>query len=362
LGSRAPIEITQDAFPKSSAATKIFVTKLYSNAQAYGIIFAIQDFNKEAQKSVELIIDNGGRVGQSAPIKHLGTVVGHNGKTYDYYLVRISANASDNAKAKFTFGIAYYSSKLPEGKMKLNVYGGYIFDQLSLNQYNEANLTDTDKHHFPYHKDFESLKFKSVMKGDTLLAGYEQSDGTIIPTSKLKIAETNLLLSTQLHLGKIILKYIRNAFGNSVVGTLNMTSPSQSTSGWCHAKPLAGYPEPVYPIVGKNPLRLTLLTHVFDDDQVIGNDLELEFRLVMYTSGVDTGTPITIGTIIYKDKKQSKKKRFLISELFEYKIPAAINYICYEIQFRQTKPTTLIGNESVLVFNAVQILDLSQIQ
>jgi hypothetical protein len=371
LGSQTPIEITQDALPGTTAATEIFVTKLYSNAQTYGIIFAIQDFNKNALKSVSLIAENGTLVGSSAPIKHLGAVVNY-GKTYDYYLVRVSAGASDNANAKFTFGVGYYSNKLPEGKMKLNVYGGFIFEQLSFNQYNEANLTD--KLHFPYHKDYERQKVRGVMEGNTLLAGFEQSDGTILANDNLKIAEANILTSAQLHMAKLTLRYIENTFSTTTMATLYYTSPSQSTgsSGWCHAKePVAGYPTPVYPIIGGDPLRITVLTHVFDTDNTISADFEVEFRLTLYRNGTITTTTESLGTIKYKDKKQtsgttSYGKKYLLNHMFLYTIPTAVGFqgppIAYSLQFKQIKPAAEIGNESVLTFNAVQIPDLSGIQ
>jgi hypothetical protein len=85
----------------------------------------------------------------------------------------------------------------------------------------------------------------------------------------------------------------------------------------------------------------------------------------LYTSGTntqtDSGTAVTLGTIKYKDKKRSEKK-FLLNHLFEYNPPKTGVYICYTMQFRQIKPTTLIGNESNIIFNAVQLPDLSGIQ
>ncbi len=71
--------------------------------------------------------------------------------------------------------------------MDISVYGGFTFQQLSDANYKAANLTD--KLHFPYRKDFERQKFKGIMKGDILLAGFEQQDGTILPNDKLKIAK-----------------------------------------------------------------------------------------------------------------------------------------------------------------------------
>jgi hypothetical protein len=173
------------------------------------------------------------------------------------------------------------------------------------------------------------------MKGNTLLAGFEQQDGTILPNDKLKIATGNLLTSTQLHMAKTILHYITNAYNNTVMDTLFMTSPSQTTSTWCYPKPLiSGYPSPIFPLVSSDPLCITLLTHAFDTDNDIGNDLELKFCLLLYTAGTNTqtdvGTAVTLGTIKYKDKKRSKRK-FRLNHAFEYNPPKTGIYICYTI-------------------------------
>ena len=112
--------------------------------------------------------------------------------------------------------------------MSLNVYGRFTFLQLSFPDYSSANLTD--KLHFPHHNDFERQKFKSIMKGNTLLAGFEEQDGTILPNDKLKIATANMLTSTQWDLTKNILHFITNAYNNTVMDTLFMTSPHQTSS------------------------------------------------------------------------------------------------------------------------------------
>jgi hypothetical protein len=291
------------------------------------------------------------------------------GKTYNYYLVWVSAGASDNAKAKIEIGLEYYSNKLPEGKMKLNIYGGYIFDQLSYNQYTAANLTD--KLHFPYHKDFERQKVRGVMRGNTLLAGFEQSDGTILANDNLRISEVNILPSAQLYMAKVILKYVENTFSTTVMNTVYYSSPTQYADGWCRAKEIAnGYPRPVYPITGGDPLRITLLTHTFDTDSTISTDFEVEFRLTLYHSSTTSGTTNSLGTIKYKDKKQSGQttsgsnkfgKKYLLNHTFIYN-PPKTPPIAYSLEFKQIKPTTKLGNESVLTLNAVQIPDLSGIQ
>ncbi len=118
------------------------------------------------------------------------------------------------------------------------------------------------------------------------------------------------------------------------------------------------------PINKHNTLHLTLLTHTFDDDDNIGNNLELEFRLLLYTAGTDTqtddGTPAILGTINYWHSTQPSsqikrsQKYFRINHTFLYE--PSQSYIGYTLQFRQVKPAApLLGNESHIVFTAVQL-------
>jgi hypothetical protein len=120
LGSRAPIEITQDINVKYPQ-TEIAFTALHSQTQSYGIIFAIQDFNNNTPKTVNMTAYNGTLVFSSAPLKRLGTA-DYEGKTYEYYLGRVAVNTSTNAKAKFVVQFMYTTASLPEGKMTLNIY------------------------------------------------------------------------------------------------------------------------------------------------------------------------------------------------------------------------------------------------
>jgi hypothetical protein len=99
LGSRAPIKINQNSNPTVDE-TGIFFTEEYSQTQAYGIIFAIQEhINSGITKNILMTTQNGSRVGSTTPLRHLGTL-NHYGKKYEYYLGRVAANTSTNAKAK----------------------------------------------------------------------------------------------------------------------------------------------------------------------------------------------------------------------------------------------------------------------
>ncbi len=358
LGLRAPIKITQTRAPGDQ--TEISFVGKYSETNEFGVIFAIQDLTNGAAKTVSVTFGDDGGVYSDGEIRQLGTL-DHNGNTYEYYLIR--AEKDSLVKAEFDIEFLYTSSDLPKGKMAINIYGGFTFLQLSAANYRNANLTD--KLHFPYHKDYEKQKFKGIMKGNILLAGFEQQDGTILPNDKLKIAKTNL----ESTLANTILQYVtKNILKHTVTCSVIMTSPSQTLSGWCYPKShLAGYPAAMYPLINTNTLHLTILTHTFDDDSaIIDNNLELEFRLLLYTAGTDTqvddGTPAILGTINYWHSTQASsqikrsEKHFRINHTFTYKPPQ--QYIGYSIQFRQIKPIApLLGNESDIVFTGVQIPD-----
>ncbi len=190
LGLRAPIKITQNVNPDhDSPNTTISFTALYTEQREYGVIFAIQDHNKGVTKTADITIQDAGGVFSTGDIRHLGTL-DHNGSTYEYFLARSSCDPNAGTQVEFDIELTYVSADLPNGKMSINVYGGFVFLSLSATDYRAANLTD--KLHFPYRKDFERQKFKGIMKGNTLLAGFEQQDGTILPNDNLKIAKTNL--------------------------------------------------------------------------------------------------------------------------------------------------------------------------
>ena len=186
LGLRAPIKITQNVNPGLNKTEISFIGQ-YTEQREYGVIFAIQDHNNGAAKTVTITVQNNTGTFLSGNIRRLGTL-DHNGNTYEYYLARIDKNTTNTYQVQFDVELIYVSADLPEGKMSISVYGGFVFPQLSDANYRAANFTD--KLHFPYHKDYERQKFKGIMKGNILLAGFEQQDGTILPNDKLKIAKT----------------------------------------------------------------------------------------------------------------------------------------------------------------------------
>ncbi len=356
LGLRAPIRITQNIQPTSSATEISFVGK-HTQQKGYGIIFAIRD-HTGAAKTVTISATGSTGTFSDGQIRRLGTL-DRNGNTYEYYLARNADNGYFNVE--FDIEIVYVSTDLPEGRMDISVYGGFTFEQFSDANYKAANLTD--KLHFPYRKDFERQKFNGIMKGDTLLAGFEQQDGTILPNDKLKIAKTNLTDT----FANTLLHYItKNILKHTVTCSVSMTSPFQTTSRWCHPAGRVGYPPPMFPLINTNTLHLTILTHAFDDDSAFGNNLEIQFRLLLYTAGtgaqVDDGTQANLGIINYwhstdpTSQIKRSKERFRINHTFMYKPTQP--YIGYSLQFKQIKPKSpLLSNESNIVFTAVQLPD-----
>ena len=357
LGLRAPIRITQDA-ETSSAVTEISFVGKHTQQKGYGIIFAIID-HINAVKTVTISATSATGTFSDGEIRRLGTQ-DYDGNTYEYYLARNADNGYFNVE--FDIEIVYAPSDLPGGKMDISIYGGFTFEQFSDANYKAANLTD--KLHFPHVKDFEKQKFKAIMKGDTLLAGFEQQDGTIRPSNKLKIAKMNL----EVPLANIILQHVtKSILKHTVTCSAIMTSPAQTASRWCYPKShLTGYPTAMYPLINTDTLHLTILTHAFDEDSVIGNNLEIQFRLLLYTAGtntqVDDGTPANLGIINYwhstdpTSQIKRSKERFRINHTFTYK--PTDPYIGYTLQFKQVKPKSpLLNNESNIVFTAVQLPD-----
>ncbi len=355
MGLRTPIHITQDAETPSSV-TEISLIGLHHQQKEYGVIFAIVD-RATTTKTVSITASSGSS-SSDGEIRRLGTR-DYDGNTYEYYLARNADNGYFNVE--FDVEITYAPSDLPLGKMDISVYGGFTFEQFSDVNYKTANLTD--RLYFAHVKDFEKQKFKDVMKGDTLLAGFDQQDGTVHPSKRLKISKTNL----EVPLLNMVLQHItRDILRHTVTCALSMTSPFQTTSRWCHPVTRSGYPLSVFPLINTDTLHLTILTHTFDEDSAIDDDLEIQFRLLLYTAGtrvqIDNGTPANLGIINYwhstdpSSQIKRSKERFRINHTFTYK--PTDPYIGYTLQFKQVKPKSpLLSNESSIVFTAVQLPD-----
>ena len=102
-------------------------------------------------------------------LNSVGLVV--NGNRYWYFLAKIRADRI--ARTETTVQFNFTSTKLKNGKMVLEIYEGYIFDNFSDSDYTSANLTSHTP--YPHQKDFDKHKFRDAMTGDVLLAGTEQN-------------------------------------------------------------------------------------------------------------------------------------------------------------------------------------------
>ena len=113
----------------------------------------------KAIESMSAMTDEGGvNVGQS--IKGLGDII-VNGTVYHYYLIRIAASSDvrDEITAQFNFT----TSKLKNGKMAMEIFEGFTFNNFTTGDYHSANITTNIT--FPHQKDFDHNKFQDVMLG-----------------------------------------------------------------------------------------------------------------------------------------------------------------------------------------------------
>ena len=171
IGFRAPLKIKQDTGAGDSE-TRISFTTPQTRQDGYGMLFSVK-FLSETDKALksESAYTNVQGVYTTQSIRKIGSV----GNTYHYFLVRVAPDSQSRTGTTVQFN--FTSSKLKNGKMSIEIFEGYTFNNFSTGDYNSANITT----HFPYphQKDFDKNKFKDIMIGDVLLAGTEQ-DGTIM--------------------------------------------------------------------------------------------------------------------------------------------------------------------------------------
>ena len=189
LGFRAPLRIEQDS-NSGDNLTKIAFTTPQTRQDQYGMLFAVRFLNEtvKAENSMSAFTDAGG-VDTLESIKGLnsnGLTV--NGNRYWYFLVKIAADAQSRTETTVQFN--FTTSKLKNGKMVLEIYEGFTFNNFSDGDYTSANLTTHTP--YPHQKDFDKHKFQDVMTGDVLLAGTKQTDGTVTANDELRLTDANL--------------------------------------------------------------------------------------------------------------------------------------------------------------------------
>ena len=130
------------------------------------------------------------------------------------------------------------------------------------------------------------------------------------------------------------------------------------TNAWSEVLtgPTSGYPAPVFPCHGTGEITIRLLTHYFDDDSVIPtSNFTLQYRLIAYkesASGLSRDFHLhTNINYTNEDGVRPAIKRsgevFYLNRTLTYKPPA--DCIGYALELKQIKPTTGLGNESLLV-------------
>ena len=343
LGFRAPLKIEQDA-GVGDPSTRIAFTSPQLRQDQYGMLFAVKFLHdtEKANESMSVMTDEGGvNVGQS--IKGLGAIT-VNGNTYHYFLANIagSSQVRDETTAQFNFT----SSKLKNGKMSMEIFEGFTFNNFTTGDYNAANITTNLT--FPHQKDFDQNKFQDVMLGDVLLAGMKQDDGTVTANEKLRLTPPNLTHALPLRL-TLCLPYVLPASGVTRNG------------GWCFSETRSGYPSVVLPSRGTGEIMITVLTHAFDaDDAIPTTPFNIQYRLKLYHNSTSTTTEKVFNEIYYNSplvKRGSSTSRvssggrdtttvFYLNLKLSYKPPSTC--IGFSLEFKQTQPGEAHGNESEL--------------
>ena len=187
MGFRSPLKIKQYK-ESGDAYVKIAFTTLQTRRDQYGMFFAMRFLNntKNAIESYS-VYTSAGSVDTLQSIKALGGLT-VNGNTYEYFLAKVAPDAQNRTSTTVQFN--FYAGLLTSGKMSIEIYEGFTFNNLSDGDYTRANVTTHTP--YPHQKDFDKHKFQDVMSGDVLLAGTKQNDGTVTANDELRLKDINL--------------------------------------------------------------------------------------------------------------------------------------------------------------------------
>ena len=286
-----------------------------------------------------------GNVYTTQSIKNIGSI-SLNGNIYHYFLVKVAQSRHGRSREETTAQFNFTSSSLKDGKMIMEIFEGFTFNNFSDRDYNSANITT----YFPYPhlQDFDKNKFEDVMVGDVLLAGRQEQDGTVTANKSLRLTGVNLINAIPHHMS-FLLPYVAPSVGKSV------------NNGWCYSYTPGAYPTPVFPCQGTGQITITLLMHVFDKDSTIpSSGFTLQYRLKIYKESLSETTAKLFNQIYYMNNGGSKTiiKRsgnvFYLNWKLSYKPPASC--IGFRLEFKQIEPDTALGNESQLFFLVEQEL------
>ena len=331
MGFCEPLKIEQDMV-SGDRTTQIALTTPQTRQDQYGMLFSVKFLaeTEKADESMSVITVSGG-VYTMHSIKGLGAIT-VNGNTYHYFLVKIDATTQNRTETTVQFN--FISSKLKDGKMIMEIYEGFTFNNFSDSDYNSANITTNFP--YPHQKDFDKHKFQDVMVGDVLLAGTKQDDGTVTANDTLRLTGVNLINAIPHHTS-VFLSYV------------SPETAAGKNEGWCYAEQRVGYPSPVLPCRGTGQITITPLTHSFDDDSTIPTTpFNPQYRLRIYHESLSETSEKIFNQIYYNSPiiKRSGNVFYLNLKL-TYNPPSSC--IGFKLEFKQLTGTSL-KNESELFF------------
>ena len=368
MGFRSPLKIKQDK-ESGDAYVKIAFTTLQTRRDQYGMFFAMRFLNntKNAIESYS-VYTSAGSVDTLQSIKALGGLT-VNGNTYEYFLAKVAPDAQNRTSTTVQFN--FYAGLLTSGKMSIEIYEGFTFNNLSDGDYTRANVTTHTP--YPHQKDFDKHKFQDVMNGDVLLAGTKQNDGTVTANDELRLKDINLpkdvmsgnvfLAGTKQNDGTVTANDELRLTPQNLQGaipyhmTVLLPFSGLQTGAWSVISPArSGFPPAIFPCHGTGEITIRLLTHYFDDDSVIPtSNFTLQYCLIAYKeSAAGLSRDFHLHTNIKytnEDGVRPAIKRsgrvFYLNRTLTYNPPS--DCIGYGLELKQIKPTTNLGNESLLV-------------
>ena len=275
-----------------------------------------------------------GGVSTMESIKTLGLIRG----VYHYFLVKVAPDTQSRTETTVQFN--FTSSSLKNGKMIMEIFEGFTFNNFSDSDFASANVTT----HLPYPhlQDFDKNKFEDVLVGDVLLGGRQQQDGTVTANESLRLTPHNLMDAVPYH----------------VSCTLPYISPrtaANNNANWCYSEYRTGYPGVVFPYhSGGGQIYVTLLMHTFDTDNTVPtSNLTFQFRLKLFIESQTATDEKLFDRIDYANASGSNAVKrsnnsFYLNRTFSYK--PAPSCIGFSLEFKQIVLTgTSLTNESMLI-------------
>ena len=337
MGFRTPLKIEQDRVSGDSS-TQIAFTTPQTRQDQYGMLFCVK-FLADTENALESKSASTawGSISTMESIKTLGLIRG----VYHYFLVKVAPDTQSRSETTVQFN--FTSSSLKNGKMIMEIFEGFTFNNFSDSDFASANVTT----HFPYPhlQDFDKNKFEDVMVGDVLLAGKQQQDGTVAANESLRLTANNLMDAVPYH----------------VSCTLPYISPRDAASinaNWCYSECRIGYPRPVFPYHGPGRIYVTLLMHTFDTDNTIpSSNLTFQFHLKLFIESQTATNEKLFDRIDYTNTSGSNvvkrsNNSFYLNRTFSYR--PAPSCIGFSLEFMRIEPAITLQNESMLIAMIVQ--------